>query len=260
VPLAGEIGGSVDREAGQRLRLVLEHDGGRPRLTAAVIERLLAALEAEPDALLVTLEGGSASFCEGLDLEAATRCASAETDVLQSLGRFAGLLAALERRPGPVVALARGPALGGGLGLLAAADLVLATPDATFGLPETMVGLIPAVVFPAVVRRIGVPRARLLALGGHPLSASQALQYGLVDEVTEDLEGTLHRYARRFARMDRRAMGEVKRLVTEHFSAPSGYLDDALSCFGRLLSSRETHARLLRFAAGEAPWDEESGS
>jgi enoyl-CoA hydratase/carnithine racemase len=208
----------------------------------------------------VTLEGGSDAFCEGLDLEGMVPRAGAETDGLQTLRRFAELLTTLERLPQPVVALVRGPAWGGGLGLAAASDLILASPDATFGLPESLLGLIPATVFPAVARRIGVPRARLLALGGPPLAAEEALRLGLVDEVTQDLEGALRRYTRRFARMDRRAIAELKALVAERFGAPTGYQEDAVTRFGRLLHSRETHARLIRFMAGGAPWEEGDGS
>jgi polyketide biosynthesis enoyl-CoA hydratase PksH len=117
-------------------------------------------------------------------------------------------------------------------------------------------GLIPAMVFPILARRIGVPRARLLALGAKPLSATVALQWGLVDEITDDLEATLAHYARRFARMDARALTGMKQLVTTHFAPPAGYMADAATRFYELMASPETRTRVRRFVAGEAPWPE----
>jgi enoyl-CoA hydratase/carnithine racemase len=152
------------------------------------VERLLASLEAAPEGCVVTLEGRGDSFCRGLSPEA---LAQPGRDAATELVRFGRLLHAVDTAPGPVVALVNGPAMGGGLGLAAAADLVLAAPDARFGLPEVMLGLVPAMVFPLVARRMGVVRARALALGAATLSAAEARTVGLVDVVTEHLEETL---------------------------------------------------------------------
>jgi enoyl-CoA hydratase/carnithine racemase len=203
--------------------------------------------------------GSAWGLSTGLDLEALTGPDEGRAPCCASyLSRYEALLTALERRPEPVVALVDGPALGGGLGVAAVADLVLASPHASFALPETLVGLIPALVFPVVARRVGVPRARLLALGGKPLTAAAALDWGLIDAIAQDLEGALQPYLQRFVRMDNRAVSAVKALVATHFAVPPAYPDDATERFVELATSRETRARLRRFAAGEAPWQEES--
>jgi enoyl-CoA hydratase/carnithine racemase len=242
-------------------RLTLCDDSGRARLTPELIERLTRSISAEPDARLVLIEGVAGSFCEGLDLTILTshrNGAAAPFSSEQFLKQFANLLIALERTPRPVLALVDGPALGGGVGLAAVADLVLASPQASFALPETLVGLIPAMVFPYIARRIGMPRARLLALGGEPLSADKALQWGLVDEIVEDFDYALKRHAARLSRMDVRAQGEMKNLIAGHFGATDAYMDDAAATFSDLLASEETRDRLRRFAAGETPWPEET--
>jgi len=225
------------------LRLVLPR-----RLSWADIDGLAEALGAKPEARLVTLEGEGDAFCEGgaLDDRGEPRPR-----------RFAALLAALERDPRPVIALVDGAAMGAGVGLAAAADLVLATRRASFGLPETLLGLIPAMVFPVLARRLGVPRARRLALGAEPMSAEEAHRCGLVDELTDDLAASLQRHARRLSRMDPLAVAIMKRLVADHFAAPPGYEEDAAAKLLALMAREETRARIRRFLAGEAPWPEE---
>ncbi len=237
----------------ERLRLVLRNEAGGATLTGGLVARLHEALASAGNAALVTIEGpGDAdSFCDGLDLAAA-----AAGPVLGDVERFAALLAAIEAAPCPVVALVGGAARGGGVGIAAAADLVIASPRATFGLPEALLGLVPAAVFPVLARRVGLPRARLLAIGGAPLDAASARRLGLADEVADDLETALARHAARFARMDRRAVAAVKALAATHFAAPPGYADAAAARFADLVASPGTRARLARFAAGDAPWEE----
>ena len=238
------------------LRLLLRNPNGMMRLVPELIENLRQALASNRTARLIILEGIPGSFCEGLDLDSLAQQSEDALDI--GLAEFAQLLTALEQAPQPVIALVDGQAMGGGVGLAAAADLVLASPRASFALPETVMGMIPATVFPYIARRIGIPKARLLALGAKPLSATEALQVGLVDEVVDDLEVAGRRYARRFARMEPCAIGTMKALIAAHFAAPANYQMDAINRLHELLTSQATRARLGRFAAGESPWIEEN--
>ena len=217
-------------------------------LSWADIDRLVESLASDTGSRLVVLEGAAGVFCEGGALDDAEEARPR---------RFAALLAALERDPRPVVALVDGPALGAGAGLAAAADLVIATPRATFGLPETLLGLIPAMVFPALARRIGIPRARRLALGAEPLTADEAFRVGLVDDVSGDPEAALARHARRLARMDPHAVATFKALLADHFPIPPAYEEEAAARLRELLDRPETQTRIRRFLSGQAPWPDE---
>jgi enoyl-CoA hydratase/carnithine racemase len=116
-------------------------------------------------------------------------------------------------------------------------------------------------VLPPIIRRIGLPKARLLALGSKPLSVTQAFESGLVDEVVDDLEVALAHHARRFSRMDPHAIGIVKTLVSSYFTtSPAGYQASASLSFLELLTSEETLKRLVRFNAGDPPWPEKNAS
>jgi polyketide biosynthesis enoyl-CoA hydratase PksH len=209
------------------------------RVPAALGPESVAALRAALAAGESTLEGEGGVFCRGLDLD--WLAGAAEPEPL--FREVAALLDEIARAPRPVAALVDGVASGGGVALAAAADLVVATPRATFALPEVFAGLVPAVALPWVARRTGWPRARLLALGGRTIDAAEALALGLVDEITGDAAAALAAHARRWAKADAAALAGVKRLT--------GDLDAALALQRELLASPATRRRL-------APWEEGS--
>jgi enoyl-CoA hydratase/carnithine racemase len=235
------------------LRLNIRDERGDGRLNPALVERLLAELRSVGEAPIVTLESDTEAFCEGLDLSA---LAAGDVDPTAAIGRFADLLDTMEAAPRPIIALVNGPARGGGVGLAAAADFVLAAPHATFGLPEAIFGLIPAMVFPVLARRVGHARARWLALSAVTLTAREAWRLGLVDEVADDLETALRRHVHRLQRLDLRALGAVKSIAVAHVAAPADYRGYATARFQQLVASPETRERIRRFLAGETPWPE----
>jgi enoyl-CoA hydratase/carnithine racemase len=224
-------------------------------LTRAWIERSLAALDGATPTSAIVIESKSSAFCEGLNLEVLGNEAPGGD---AGVGVFAGLLDRLELDQRPVLAVVDGPAKGGGVGLAAVADFVIATERATFALPEALIGLLPAVIFPFVARRVGVARARWLALSGESIDAQKALAWGLVDELTDDSRSSLRQKLVRLSRADARSLAAIKRLSARHFAAPAGYRDDALSAFTSLLSSEASRARARRLRDGFAPWIEDN--
>lgn len=236
-----------------RLRLKIHDQHGHPRLTPVLVERLRTAIEAEREATLVTLESDGGVFCSGMDLG---ELRSVDGNVPDALERFAGLLRDVACTPRPVIALVGGSAMGGGVGLAAAADLVLATRHATFGLPEALFGLVPAMVFPVLARRVGPARARWMALGATTISATEAWRIGLVDEVVDDLESALARHARIIDCLDARAVAEVKALSVVYEDATGPYRAHATDSFAHLLATAGTRDRIDRFLSGGTPWPE----
>lgn len=241
-----------------RVDLAGEPPGGF--LSEWLIERLLAIVEHDVHATALVLENRGALFCSGLDpslLIADGDTIPAATLAGAALERFDRLLRALARASYPVIAVVDGAAMGGGVALAAAADMVIATGRASFGLPETLLGIVPALAFPVLARRIGTPRARWMAVSGITIDASDAVRFGLADVVDDQPENTLARYLRRLTRLDARAIAAVKRLATLHHTDHEAYRAAALETFGQLLESPETQARLRRFASGRAPWPED---
>ena len=154
----------------------------------AELQRLFAALEREgPTALrVVVLAGDGPSFCIGGDVGWLRASMSLdregnEQDAMAAAQAFD----AIDRCPVPVIARVHGSALGGGMGLCAVSDLVIAESGTRFGFTETRLGLLPAVIAPFVIAKIGESHARALFPGGRRFDATRALRIGLVHEIVE---------------------------------------------------------------------------
>src|SRR5205823_4307797 len=135
---------------------------------------------------VVVLAGAGASFCAGADLTWMREMAAYTHDenVADAL-RLAAMLEAVEGCAVPVVARVHGAALGGGAGLVAACDVVVAAADALFGFTEARLGLAPAVVTPFVLRKIGPGHARALFVSAERFDAARAERIGLVHHVAD---------------------------------------------------------------------------
>src|SRR5215831_19377730 len=124
------------------------------RLDEPSVRHIAEALEAAAEASLVVLQGEPGRFCLGLNFAVLSASRIEMPDVCRGLEAFVGCLELLMRSPRPTLAVVDGPALGGGLGLAAACDIVLATERAEFGLPEALYGLTPAIIRPALLTRL----------------------------------------------------------------------------------------------------------
>ncbi len=132
----------------------------------------------------VVLAGAGKSFCAGGDLNWMRSVTeyNYEQNYQESLS-MARMMYMINTHPKPVIAKVNGPAMGGGVGLLSVCDIAVAAGHAKFALSEVRLGLIPAVVSPFVIARIGQARARELFITGEAITAQKALDYGLLNHV-----------------------------------------------------------------------------
>lgn len=186
------------------------HVGLGPDGIAALADAIDRAAAANARALVIASEGPE--FCAGMDLGAALR--TPEMAMRAALARFADGLEQLAEAPPVTIAVVRGAASGGGVGLAAACDLVVASPAASFALPELRLGLVPAVILPAVQARIGARRTRRLALTGETLTAAQAEPWGLVDVLADDPAAAVTSLLRGLLRARPQAVATLKRITT----------------------------------------------
>ena len=144
----------------------------------------LAAVPSERELRLVVLQGEGHMFCAGADISymkaQAERGESGSFEDARKLGRLFFKLALL---PVPVVAAVRGAALGGGFGLAVCSDYVVAEEDAVFATPEIRLGIVPGVISPYIVRKLGVAHAQKFMLGGTRIKASECVASGLVSRL-----------------------------------------------------------------------------
>jgi methylglutaconyl-CoA hydratase len=157
----------------------------------ADLRALFAGLAREPAERLrgVVLAGDGPSFCAGADLSWMRAALTLDREANeQDAMAMAEMFEAIDTCPAPLIARVQGLALGGGVGLCAVADLVLAESGTRFGFTETRLGILPAVIAPYVIARIGETHARALFPSGRRFDAIRAQRIGLVHEVVEGEE------------------------------------------------------------------------
>jgi len=200
-----------------RLRL------NRPELhnafDAMLIAALTGALEAVADddsVRVVVLEGEGLSFSAGADLNwmRGMAAASEEANRTDSLA-LARLMRTLDELPRPTIARVQGAAFGGGVGLVACCDIAIASADAKFGLTESKLGLLPAVISPYVLDAIGPRQARRWFATGEIFDAATALQIGLLHQVVANdaLDGAVQRQVDLLLKAGPHASAQAKSLV-----------------------------------------------
>lgn len=176
-------------------RVTLNRPEVHNALNAAMIADLKAAfdrLSDDADTRVVVLTGEGKNFSAGADLnwmqEASQQSFEANQ---QDAYKLARMLYTIDSCPKPVIALVNGAALGGGVGLVACCDIVVAQSTAQFGLTEVKIGLIPATISPYVTRKIGESQARRYMLTGGRFDAETARRIGLVHEVGDDADAII---------------------------------------------------------------------
>jgi methylglutaconyl-CoA hydratase len=205
----------VERD-GAVLRVTLAKPERRNAFDAQLIRELHEAFADVGDARAVVLAGEGPSFCAGADVEWQRSAIELgfEENVEDAL-RLYRMLEAVDSCPAPVVARAQGHALGGGSGLIACADAVVAAPDASFGFTEVRLGIVPAVISPFVFAKIGRGAARRLFLTGERFGAETALRIGLVHAVADRLDEEVERIVGELLAAGPEATRAAKRLAHE---------------------------------------------
>jgi len=192
------------------------------------LESVVAEAASDEALRIVVLEGEGGYFCAGGDLkERAVIAAAPQRDGLARRNRREGeLLGALARLPQLVVGMVEGGAVGAGLGLLCACDVVLAREGSVFGAPEVADGAVPAQISAHLVRRIGASQARRMLLTSARIGTAEAVRLGLVHETFSaeaDLGQVRADLLARVARCDRAAIAATKHLLGELVPLDPGY-------------------------------------
>ena len=234
---------------GPLLRVTIARPERRNAFDAALIAELAAAFSDIGDARAVILAGDGPSFCAGADVDwqRASIDLTYEENVEDAM-RLYGMMEAVDGCPAPVVARVQGYALGGGSGLVACCDIAIAGPDAVFGFSEVKLGIIPAVISPFVIPRIGSGAARRYFLTGERFGVETALRIGLVHEVADDLDAAVDRVVDELLTSGPEAVREAKRLVREQ---PTGV--DTAHIAARVRSGPEGQDGLRAFLERRKP-------
>jgi methylglutaconyl-CoA hydratase len=238
----------VERD-GNVLRVTLARPARRNAFDAVLIGELAEVFADVGDARAVVLAGAGPSFCAGADVEwQRTSIELSYAENVEDYRRLYRMLRAVDRCPAPVVVRVHGFALGGGSGLVACSDVAIAAEDATFGFSEVRLGIIPAVISPMVLGKIGPAATRRYFLTGERFDAQTALRIGLVDEVPADVDQAVERVVAAILAGGPTAVREAKRLVLE-----PGDEEDLLARASERRTSAEGQDGLRAFLEKRAP-------
>ena len=195
----------------------------RPEKRNALNDALIAALKqhltnaaANKKIRVIVISGAGKDFCSGADLSALQKIAGASVaENSEDARALLELFRLIRQVQVPVVAAVTGRALAGGCGLATACDLVLASASARFGYPEVKIGFVPAMVMAILRRNVSEKRAFELITRGAEISAEQAREFGLVNQVfaDESFEADVRSYVSEFEKMSASAIGLTKTLL-----------------------------------------------
>lgn len=247
-------------ERGAVLRVVLDCPERQNSIDGPLLAELGAVLDrAERTAGLriLALEGAGPVFCSGMDFVAAARGGQDLGEVAARGGAaFFDLLQRFTTLPRVVVSRVDGRVTGGGVGLVAASDIVYATERSSFGLPEALWGLLPCCVLPFLIRRVGFQPAYAMTLSTLPVSARQAERIRLVDAVVDPADDPLRQLGARLTRIDDVTIADCKRYFGQVSPPVSQARTAAIAELGRLMSSPAVQSRIANFASHQRlPWE-----
>ncbi len=234
-------------QRGPVLWLTIHREARRNAVSHGVLAAMAGAIDAaqqqrELRAIVIT-GTGSKAFCAGADLQAGQ---AFTTDYSEPQGHVARVLRAAKASTVPLIARVNGACMAGGMGLLAMCDLAVAARHASFGLPEVKVGVFPAQVLSVLQHQI--PRRKLaeLCLTGEPLTAAEALEYGLVNYVDDDVDARLQWLLERLLDKSpaaiRRGLYTMKKIESMAFEESMSFTESQIALFTLTEDAKEGQA------------------
>jgi len=232
----------------------------RNALSRDVIQELFewaTSVRADGSIRAVVLKGAGPVFSAGADLHWMSRMVGfTKEENVADARQAAKLFHALDSLPVPLIGRIHGAALGGGAGLAAVCDVVIATEDATFGFTEVTLGIVPAMISPYVVRKIGLSAARELCLSGARFRARRALEIGLAHEVVaeNELDEAVERRVSDFGKAAPSAVAAAKKLLDEiHGRRPAEVMADTVEVIAAQRVSTEGQEGMKAFLEKRRP-------
>jgi polyketide biosynthesis enoyl-CoA hydratase PksH len=218
---------------------------------------LLDLAENQSDCRFIILKGQQGVFCTGMDFKELTQNSQQiqpqdttfATEYLRLLKRFS-----LSSQV--VISEVDGKVMAGGVGLVAASDIVLATPASQFTLSEALWGLLPANVMPYLIRRVGFQPAYFMTLTTQTISAQEAYHFRLIDELTEDLITAERKYLLRLSRLNEKTILDLKNYFRKMWIVNEDMEQLAIHELTRLLNEPRVLNNVTRFVQeGKFPWE-----
>lgn len=246
----------------QTLRGVLEIQINRPEAENSINDQLLnelknaiVAVELDSSIKVVVLKGNSNHFCTGMDFQAVS---DQRDDAVfeDDPDKYYDLLKLFASSSKIVISKVEGKVNAGGIGLIAASDIVLADDKSMFSLSEALFGLIPACVMPFLIRRLGHHKAQWMAMTTQTINAQRAYEIGLVDEYSEKVSDLVRRNLLRLTRLDPKTIKTLKNYMSKLWIIDETTKRVAVNEITTLMNSEVVKSNIKNFVEkGIFPWD-----
>jgi polyketide biosynthesis enoyl-CoA hydratase PksH len=214
--------------------------------------------ETDSNCAMVVIEGSAEVFCTGMNFDRLGEMdlASNSDEATTFSSQYIDTLRRMTLFPKLIVSKVEGQALAGGVGLVAASDIVVCTATATFGLSEAIWGLIPAMVIPYLIRKIGVQKAQWMTLTTNTINAQKALEFGLVDELVERPDDAIRKYLLKSSRVASSTVATIKDYFRKAWIIDGAMERRAVDLISTLMSDRTVNANIARYQVdGSFPWE-----
>lgn len=204
---------------------------------------------------VIIIEGLSGFFCTGMDFNELNEGGPAAL-IADDPNKFYNVLLKLSLSSKVVISKVDGKVNAGGIGIIAASDIVIASEKSIFSLSEALFGLIPACVMPFLVRRVGFQKAQWLTLTTKTISANEALQIGLIDELTNELENAVRLNVLRINRLNTITIAETKKYISDLWIINEQTKQLAVNKITDLIQSEIVRSNIKNFIEkGAFPWN-----
>lgn len=226
------------------------------------LNQALDKAERDPACKMVVLQGQQGFFCTGMDFEAALdmegECAGNDPSMRSLPGfQYIETIRRLTSIPKIVLARVDGQAMAGGIGLVAGSDLAISTPRSQFSLSEALWGLLPAMVLPYLIRRVGYQVAYRMTITTLPMSPPEALAVHLVDEVCEDPDIRIRQWWQRIKRLEIGTLGAIKQYFQKMWIITDQMEELAVLETSRRMADAGVRSNIRNFIdQGKFPWED----
>ncbi len=247
-------------EKGDVYQITMNRAENQNSMNETLIDELLFVLnqlEENEQYKVILIKGNESYFCTGLDLaDAANKIINQETDSNVLLSKkYMELIKTLSCLPKIVVSQVNGVVLGGGMGIIAVSDLVVASTKSRFGLPEALWGLLPACVAPYLIRKIGFQNTYKMALMSHTFSSADAKQIGLIDEIAEDPQRVIEKYLHRLRLLKFNTIKNLKNYFRQIWIVNEAMENIAINTASEIIKDKQVQSAILQYIREDKlPW------
>jgi polyketide biosynthesis enoyl-CoA hydratase PksH len=250
----------IVKETPRQVLVTISRPHRQNSINFTLIQELGAALdlaEGRADCRAVVLAGSPGLFCTGMDFQEVLSAADSPSTEAERISAYMNLLKRFTLSSRVIVCLLDGKVIAGGVGLVAASDIVLSTERTEFSLSEALWGLLPCCVIPFLIRRLGFQKTYFMTLTTRALSACEAQACQLVDELTNNLDESLRKLSLRLDLLDESIIVDLK----QYFQRMSGITPEvermAVAESARLTGQPHVQQNILNYLThGTFPWEQ----